>query len=254
MTTHCVVPDVQFKPGNDGRFLERIGEFLVDRQPEVIIQIGDFADLPSLSSYDVGKKSFEGRPYTNDIAAAQYGMECLLGPIERYNAKQQKNGKKQYKPRKILTLGNHEHRITRVIESDARLDGTISLTDLGYERFGWEVYPFLQPVFVDGIAYAHYFVSGAMGRPVTNARMLLLKKHMSCTMGHNQNWDICRDTRADGKPVIGLFCGSCYEHNEDYLGPQGNNYDRGVWMKYEVSNSSYFPHFISLDYLKKKYK
>ena len=72
-------------------------------------------------------------------------------------------------------------------------------------------------------------------------------------MGHNQFWDIHRDTRADGTPVIGLFSGSCYEHNEDYLGPQGNNYDRGFWMKYEVKDGSYYPHFISLNFLEVKY-
>ncbi len=251
--SHCVIPDCQVKPGNDLRFLSRIGEFLVEKKPDVVIQIGDFADMPSLSSYDIGKKSFEGRRYNHDIQAAKDGMTALLSPIWEYNKRQIKNGKKQYKPRMVLTLGNHEERINRVVEGDARLEGTISQRDLAYESFGWEVYQYLEPVIVDGIAYSHFFVSGAMGRPVTNARMLTIKKHMSCTMGHNQNWDIHRETRADGKPVIGLFCGSCYEHDEDYLGPQGNTYDRGIWMKYEVSNGSYFPHFISLDYLRKKY-
>ena len=230
-TKHCVIPDVQFKPGNDPAFLTRVGKYLVDKKPDVIVQIGDFADMESLSSYDQGKKSFEGRRYSRDIEAAKEGMTALLSPIWEYNNQQRKNGKKQYKPRMILTLGNHEERINRVVENDSRLEGTISQADLEYEKFGWEVYPYLEPVIVDGIAYSHYFTTGVMGRPVTSARALVLKKHMSATMGHNQFWDIHRDTRADGIPVLGLFCGACYEHNEDYLGPQGNNYDRGIWMK-----------------------
>lgn len=254
MATHCVIPDVQFKPGNDPGFLYRIGQFIVEKKPDVVVQIGDFADMPSLSSYDVGKKCFEGRRYRDDIEAAHIGMKALLKPLHDFNEKQRKSGHKQYKPRLVLTLGNHEDRINRVVNSDARLEGTISEEDLQYRDFGWEVFPYLDPVIIDGIAYSHYFVTGVMGRPVTSARAMVLKKHMSCTMGHNQNWDIHRETRADGTAVLGLFCGSCYEHNEDYLGPQGNNYDRGIWMKYEVSSGSYYPHYISLSYLEKKYK
>ena len=250
---HCVIPDVQFKPGNDPTFLNNIGKYLVEKRPDVIVQIGDFADMPSLSSYDIGKKSFEGRRYRDDVEAAWLAMDALLQPIHEYNHRAKQNGKKQYKPRLVLTLGNHEERINRVVESDARLEGTISIDDLGYKEQGWEVYDYLEPVIIDGIVYSHYFVTGVMGRPVTSARALALKKHMSCTMGHNQFWDIHRDTRADGKPVLGLFVGSCYEHDEDYLGPQGNNYDRGIWMKYEVSDGAYYPHFISLNYLKTKY-
>ena len=130
---------------------------------------------------------------------------------------------------------------------------TISLEDLKYKEYGWEVYPYLQPVIVDGVAYCHYFTSGVLGRPVASARHLVQKKHMSCTMGHVQNWEMHREVRADGTPVLGLFVGSCYEHDEDYLGPQGNTYDRGIWVKHEVSEGHYHPMFVSLSYLKKKY-
>ena len=251
---HCVIPDTQVKPGVDLSYLNHIGRYIVEKKPDVIIQIGDFADMPSLSSYDFGKKSFEGRRYKDDIEAAQLGMETLLSPIWAFNAQAKKNKEKRYKPRMVLTLGNHEDRITRAINSDPKLDGTIGLGDLQYEKFGWEVFPYLQPIVIDGIAYCHYFTSGQMGRSVTNARLLAIKKHMSCTMGHVQNWDIHREVCADGRAIIALFSGSCYLHNEDYLGPQGNTYDRGIWMKHEVESGSYHPLYVSLKYLAKKYE
>lgn len=254
MTTHLVIPDVQVKPGNDFRFLNNIGKYIVEKKPDVIVQIGDFADMPSLSLYDVGKKSFEGRRYRNDIQAAHEAMEALLGPINSFNERAKKNKEKQYRPRMILTLGNHEHRIERAVENDAKLEGVLSVGDLQYEGYGWEVVPFLEPIVVDGIAYCHYFTSGILGRPVPSARSLVIKKHMSCTMGHVQNWELHREVRADGSPVLGMFCGSCYEHNEDYLGPQGNTYDRGIWMKHEVKDGHYHPLYVSLNYLEKKYK
>ncbi len=251
---HLVIPDVQVKPGNDLAFLTRLGKYIVEKKPDTIVCIGDFADMPSLSSYDVGKKSFEGRRYKADIEITHEAMVTLMSPIWSYNKHMRRTKHAQYNPRLILTLGNHEHRIDRVVEGDCKLEGTISIDDLKYASYGWEVYPFLQPVIVDGICYSHYFTSGVMGRPVTSARMLVQKKHQSCVMGHVQNWELHREVRADGTPVMGLFAGSCYEHNEDYLGPQGNHYDRGFWMLHEVKgDGSFQPMYVSLDYLKRKY-
>jgi len=253
MIKHLIIPDVQLKPGNDTTFLTAIGNYIIAKQPDVVVCIGDFADMPSLSSYDVGKKSFEGRRYKADIEAAQEGMAALLAPLEAYNKRRAATKHGKYVPRLVLTMGNHEHRIDRVVEGDPKLDGTISTKDLKYEAFGWEVVPFLQPIVIDGVAYCHYFTSGLLGRPVASARHLVQKKHMSCTMGHVQNWEMHREVAADRRPVMGLFAGSCYEHNEDYLGPQGNTYDRGIWMKHEVANGHYHPMFVSLNYIKKNY-
>lgn len=253
MTKHLVIPDCQVKPGHGYEYLRRVGHYMVDKQPEVVIQIGDFADMESLSSYDIGKKSFEGRRYRNDIEASREAMTTLLEPLHTYNERQRKNGKRQYKPRLVLTCGNHEHRIDRVVDGDPKLDGTISIRDLGYEEFGWEVYPFLEVCVIDGVAYSHYFTSGSMGRPVTSPTALLTKRHMSAVMGHVQNRGIAYAQRADGKEITGIFCGSCYEHNEDYLGAQGNNYWRGVWMLHDVNDGEFDAMQVSLKYLKDKY-
>lgn len=249
MTTHCVIPDVQVKPGNSTEFLTKLGEYLVEKKPDKIICIGDFADLPSLSSYDVGKKSFEGRRYKADIEASHAAMEALLGPIWDYNNRALSNKKKRYLPELILTIGNHENRINRVVENDSKLDGTISLDDLRYEEYGWKVIPFLDVELVDGIAYSHYFTTGVLGRPALSARNLVLKKHMSCVQGHNQKMEIYNEYRADGKMITGLFAGCCYLHDEDYLGPQGNNYFRGIHFLHDVNDGEFHCHSITLDYI-----
>src|ERR1700744_666630 len=253
MTKHFVLPDVQCKPGIDLEYLSHIGNYVVDKQPDVIVNIGDFADMESLSSYDIGKKDFEGRRYRLDIEASHAAMEALLSPLNQFNEKQRKNGKKQYKPRMVLTLGNHENRIDRVVNGDPKLDGTISISDLGYEDYGWEVYPYLDVVVIDGIAYSHYFTSGSMGRPVTSPTALLNKKHMSCVMGHVQDRGIAYACRADGKEITGLVAGICYEYEMDYLGGQGNNSWRGVWMLHGVDDGQFDAMSVSLDYLRKKY-
>lgn len=155
MIRHLIIPDVQAKYGEDFTFLKKIGTYIVEKKPNVIIQLGDFSDMESLSSYDQGKKSFEGKRYTKDIEASQEAMECLLQPIREFNIKAKKNKDKLYKPRLILTLGNHEQRINRAVENDPKLEGLIKIEDLPYQD--WEVIPFLVPIIVDGVCYCFAF-------------------------------------------------------------------------------------------------
>jgi len=150
MPVHLVIPDVQAKDGNDFTFLKCLGNFIVEKQPDTIICIGDFADMESLSTYDKGLKSFEGKRYTKDLFAARDAMDALLEPLFRYNKTAKKNKHKQYKPRMVLTLGNHENRINRAINEDSKLEGLMSIDDLPYQD--WEVYPFLDVVVIDAIA------------------------------------------------------------------------------------------------------
>lgn len=225
----------------------------MEKQPDKIICIGDFADMPSLSSYDVGKKSFEGRRYTRDVAATRAAMALLLQPLAEFNARQRKNGKRQYIPEMHLTLGNHEERINKAVNNDPKLDGVLSIKDLSYEEFGWKVYPFLEVVVLDGVAYSHYFTTGVAGRPASTATVLLNKKHMSCVAGHQQGKQIATAVRADGKQITAIIAGSCYTHDEDYMGPQGNKHWRGILMLHEVNDGQFDEMFVSLDYLNKKY-
>jgi hypothetical protein len=253
MSKHLVIPDCQVKPGQSVEYLSWIGQYAAEKKPDVIVCIGDFADMPSLSSYDIGKKSFEGRTYTADVKAARKGMRALMKPIHDEQEKLRANHRPRWNPRLVLTLGNHEERIERAIEYDRKLDGLISIKDLAYEAFGWEVHPFLEVVVIDGVAYSHYFTSGVMGRPVISAQMLITKKHMSCFAGHQQGRQIAYGRRADGKEMTAIIAGSCYEHNEGYMGPQGNEHWRGFYMLHEVNDGSFDEMAVSLDYLRRTY-
>jgi Calcineurin-like phosphoesterase len=248
---HLVIPDTQVKYGENYDYLKHIGMYMVEKQPEVVIHLGDFADMESLSSYDVGKKSFEGKRYIKDIEAARQAMDCLLSPLRDYNARAKKNKEKQYKPRLVLTLGNHEQRIARAVNDDPKLEGLIKYEDLPYQD--WEVHDFLVPVFIDGVAYCHYFPTGVLGRPAATATALVSKMHMSCVAGHQQGKQVAYGKRPDGSTITCIIAGSCYEHNEGYLDHQSNNHFRGLVMLHEVSNGTYDEMFVSLKYLRNKY-
>ncbi len=253
MAKHLVLPDTQIKPGVPLEHLDWIARYVVEKKPDVLVIIGDWADMPSLSSYDVGTKSFEGRTYRNDILAANDALQRFMAPIEAEMERIARRHLKRWNLRKIVTLGNHENRINVVIEKDRKLDGMISTKDIFFEQFGFEVYPFLQPVSVDGVVYCHYFCSGVMGRPITTARALLTKMHQSCFAGHQQERDIAYGKRADGSRITGIIAGCCYLHDETYLNPQTNNVWRGVYMLNQVENGSFDEMPVSLDFLRRKY-
>lgn len=249
---HLLIPDGQVKPGVPLWHWELIGHYIVEKQPDVIINIGDFADMESLSSYDKGKKSFEGRRYKKDIQAARDAMDMLLQPIKDYNKGKRKANR--YEPRMVLTLGNHEYRIERAVENQPELEGMIGFHDLPYED--WEVYDFLKPVCIDGVYYAHYFVnpSSLYKKPLTGQMETRLKNTgHSFTMGHQQMLQYGMRHLSTGQTLHGLVAGACYLHDEDYLGHQGNNYWRGIVLKHRVKKGEYDACFVSLDYLKDKY-
>jgi hypothetical protein len=235
--THMVIPDTQVKPGVNTDHMEWIGNFAQEKQPDTIIMIGDWWDMPSLSTYDKGKTAFEGRRYVNDIEAGRKAMEKLLRPIK-------------YKPRLVFCMGNHEMRIQRVVDLNAEYQGKFDLADMGLHEYGWEVVPFLKPIEIGGIMYCHYFTSGVMGRPVSSAAVLLREAQQSATMGHVQHCDMAMHKKTQQRAV---FCGTCYTHNEEYLGHQGNDQRRQVLMKHEVQDGRYDLMEVSLNFLGKMY-
>lgn len=242
---HFVIPDVQAKPGVPLKHLEWAGRYAAEKRPDVIVCIGDFADMPSLSLYDRGKKSFEGRRYKADIEAAHKAMETLMAPIVN---------EPDYKPELILVIGNHEHRITRATEDDSKLDGTIGLQDLGYEAWGWKVIPFLEVVEIDGVSYSHYFYNPNSGKPYAGTAHTKLKNiGMTFVMGHQQGFDYAAREIASGKKQIGVVAGSFYQHKEVYKGPQGNGHWNGCLMLHEVKDGEFDLMQVSLDYLRRRY-
>ena len=248
--THIFIPDTQVKPGVDMTYLSAIGEYIAFKKPDVIVHIGDHADMPSLSSYDKGKAAAEGRRYHKDIDAAIEGMDLLVSPIKSAIQKD-----KKWKPRMVFTEGNHEFRISRLSEDNPLLHGKVSLADLQYQKFGWEVHDFLKPVEIDGIMYCHFFANPFSGKPYGgSAANILSKVGKSFSQGHKQTFDVTQRYLPTGERQIGLVAGAAYPWDESYKGYQGNKHFRGLVVKHRVENGSYDLMQVSLDYLIDRYK
>jgi hypothetical protein len=256
---HLLIPDSHASPNENLRRYEWLGNLIMEEMPDVIIDIGDWWDMGSLCTHDVGTKSAEGRRYKADVEAGHAADKLAFGPIVKYNNTRSRAKKKHYSPRIIRTLGNHEQRIVRYSEKqDPKLIGTVGLTDIAprLTDLNFTVSPFLAPSIVDGVAYCHYFVSGTMGRPIGSAHLLIQKHFMSCTQGHQHTRDWAEGVRADGIRVQGLICGSYHDpdHNSTYADQQSEGrWWNGLYVKRDVFQGQYDKEEISVDAMRKRY-
>lgn len=207
--------------------------------------------MPSLSSYDRGTKSFQGRSYRADIDAHLDFNDRLWDTVR---------SSKRKLPRRIFLEGNHENRIKKAINLQPELDGAISFDDLELNRYYDTIveYNGRSPgvISVDGISYAHFFISGVMGKAIGGQHpsySILQKGHGSSTAGdlHLLSYDI--QTGIGGRRIQGLVAGCYQDYDADWAGEANKLWWRGVVIKRNVEDGNYDPQFVSLDAIRKEY-
>lgn len=236
------IPDTQCKPGVPLDHLTAAGNYLAEKRPDYIIHAGDHWDFPSLSSYDYDKPlKMEGRRLKDDINAGNKGMRLLNKALGKCKAK------------RILLRGNHEDRLKRAIEKcPSQLEGLLDWSLLETEP--WQVVPFLKPINIHSVLFCHYFYNRRSGKPYTGtAQSILRHVGKSFVQGHRQGLDPSGlHELPDGGRRRGIIAGSFYQHDEEYLGPQGNEW-RGILMLHEVRGGDFDLMEVSLDYLMRRY-
>ncbi len=249
--THLIIPDQHAHPDYPNDRADWVGKLIKDIRPDVVVNIGDAADMPSLSSYDKGTRAFQGRNYRNDINAHLDFQERMWAPLKRTKKK---------KPHSVVLEGNHEYRIKRALNFSPELDGAISFKDFQFERYYDDVveYSGRSPgvYVVDGVHYAHFFISGIKGLPVSGehaAYSLLTKKFVSCTQGHSHLLDYCVRTTVGGLKINGLVCGVYQDYEADWAGEANKLWWRGIAICRNVEDGHYDPQFVTLDNLRKEY-
>lgn len=247
LPTIFVIGDTQCKQGVSLEYLEWVGAYIARKKPDIIVHIGDHYDMASLSSYDKGQLSAEGRRVKADIDAGDAGLDIIEKHIKSVP---------NYNPRKVVTLGNHEERIDRFVGFNPEFEGFIGTDKLAFTRYGWEVYPFLTPANICGINFVHYVQNGMTGKPLGGNVLTRLKNvGESFVMGHQQVLDTAlRYLPLSGKPQIGVIVGACYLHDEGYKGFQGNHHFRGCVMLYECKEGFAMTKAVSLNHMRELYE
>lgn len=257
-----ILPDSHAKPGISNDRYDWLNKLIWDRRPTYVVDLGDFADMESLSSYDKGKLSGQNRHVGKDIEWAVNARERLskgladLSPELRTN-KCRNNGKPRY--RWDLTLvalaGNHEHRVDKYVNDHPELLGIMKQDVSDAEKQGWEWHPFMEKTTIEGITFCHYFHNG-MGKPlggVMPARTLTQKLYTSTVSGHSHIWNHYSDVTATGKRINGLVAGCYFGHEEAYARHSNATWDRSVTLLHNVVDGDYDIEKLSYDRVRNEY-
>jgi len=208
--------------GNDRA--DVLGDLLYDFRPDVVIDLGDSADLNSLCSHET-RGAEPSTTYGDDIEAHLDFQSRLRARFNRQHRR---------KPHWVWIEGNHENRIARALNNDPRLLGAISYNHLKLDKFFDEVFYYRNnaPYVLkrDNMVFSHFLTSGNYGTPMSSIHHgynLVKKTGRSTFVGHTHKRSHYMDEGMSGSPqgvVVGCFKG----HEETWAGQANNDWWHGV--------------------------
>jgi hypothetical protein len=248
-TTILVIPDSHSEPDQDLTRYTLLGRMICDVFANVsskciVVQIGDWYDLASMSSYErPGSKSFEGRRFMDDLDAGMEAQRLVWKEVEDYN--RWRRGENVLDIEWHWLQGNHEQRLAKALEADpTKLEGVISMAMLTEDSpIPWTVHDFLRPLFINEVGFCHYWASGVMGRGIggENPAATILRKQMtSCVQGHTHTLDYAERTRADGVKLSAAVVGCYFTDFVSWAGYQVNQlWTPGVAVLRDVNGGQF---------------
>lgn len=250
---HMIIPDPQIRPGVPTDHIDWAATAVCEYRPDVLVVIGDWWDLPSLSTHDApGSREAEGRRVKDDIDAGNEAFARFVKPINKVRDRLRASRKKRWNLECHFFFGNHEDRLTRAIFREPKWDGVLTLAAL--ETPGFQRHDFLKIVEIDGIKYSHYFANTHSGRPIGGSIENRLNKiGGSFVQGHEQGLLYGIKQYPGELRRHGLVCGSFYQHDEGYRGPQSNSEWRGIVVLNRVAEGDYDVMPLRMEYLREKY-
>ena len=242
MKTHLIIPDAHAHFEHDNKRFEWLGKLIYDIRPDVVVDIGDSADMPSLCHYDKSHHKFNSRSYRKDCDVYIDAMEKTWHPYKKHKKKL---------PLRVKTKGNHEFRIEKSLEQETTWRGLYSPADLEEERFNDHVYPHLKEALIDGITYNHYAPTPLMSKPiggVSPAYKIIKEKHKSYVVGHDH-----RRFFHEEAGLMSLVVGCYVDYHADFAGVANNNWWRGVVVLRGVENGRFDHEWIGMRRIKEEY-
>ncbi len=254
MRRHLIIPDVQTKPGNCGTHLDWAAAAVIDYKPDVIVVIGDFADMPSMSCHEKpGSKHAIMQNVKADFDAANEAFERFQSPIQKEMDRLAGGHRKRWTPECHFLFGNHENRIVNALNAEPKYEGLFGLET--FKTPGFERHEFLRIVEIDGIKYCHYFPQPYSGKAIGGTIVSRLNNiGSSFVQGHQQGFLYASKQYPD-HVKHGLVCGRFYFEDEHYRAKdvQASEWN-GIVVLNEVRNGTYDLMPLSMNYLRKKYE
>lgn len=191
-----------------------------DQKPDVIVDGGDGDDFHSLCSHE-RNETYKGR------------LKPLLGADLESAAKMRAILHREIKHpcRKVLTLGNHEHRIWSYEDNNPAMYGIVSnmYTEI-LRSTGWEYHPYGAYVEIAGINFTHVPFN-VMGKPVGGeniCKQIADKSTKDICFGHtHQEMKVPSHKFGNAVSVI-AFNGGCFMPS-GYIPNYSKNTKKEFW-------------------------
>lgn len=227
------IGDTHADPNHDSslrRFTD-MGEYLAPEDCDIVCQVGDWYDMPSITDHR-GRLEGEGDRYALDIEVGNQALAQFMRPFRK---------RKRKMPHFIFLVGNHEYRIDRYIQQNPKLAGSIGFNkDTHFDKWGWEVVPFGRYRNIGGFYCTHHIL-GKAGRPVALGPTFT-KRGVSLVVGHTHESHHIKIPRQAGYSHgldVGCMTRSDYANAEDWSAPNEHSTWRGIHIMEGVADGDY---------------
>jgi predicted phosphodiesterase len=155
VTRVVVVADTHTNPNLQNHRASHIGKFVADHAPDYLVHLGDWADWEFASRFE-DWSSLHGRersPFKDELDDFVSFVERLSTPIAHMSKP----------PKLVTTLGNHDERVWLFENTHPECEGMM-WAELEAALSEWEVYPYRQYAFINGVGFTHA-PHNAAGKP-----------------------------------------------------------------------------------------
>jgi predicted phosphodiesterase len=199
----CVVGDLHAAPGMDLSHVDQIASHIEATSPDAVVLIGDVCTFDSVSTHDpLGSITAKNQP---SISA---DMDTLEEVAERLDG---------LTPDLFVTLGNHEERLRRYEEQDARLAGSLwpRLTST-FEAYGFSVTDYGEFLELGGVRFTHVPLN-LMRRPYANIDAIAREAKWPIVYGHSHEQNVKTARKIGGGfTILNVPCSLPHGHVEKY--------------------------------------
>jgi len=223
--TICAIGDYHDCPGQDKSRIKWFARYIADTNPDLVVQIGDFADWNSLSKHEKpGTIGYADKPaFVDDLESAEEALSLFRKTL--------KDG-----PPCHITYGNHEERLERWDNDQPESKGLsfADRRDVLFKNYGWKSYAYGQWLFVNGVGFVHV-PHNLMGREYGGKTVNTIGNDavFSIVFGHShRKAEISVPKIGPAKSIEVLNLGTAMPNGlvKYYAGKSMTGWAYGVWM------------------------
>ena len=264
MTSTLVIGDPHTHPNEDQRRFDILGRFIVDHQPDNIVQIGDFLTYDSISAWNRSKRlTMEGKRLGAEMQAGSSAYGLIMQPMRDMNESRRTHKRALYKPNMFWIEGNHEDRALRYAENNPELADIVDYRSyFDPEADGWVIVPYREHCEVSGVLFTHAPMSGN-NQPLSSKHLVknVIKDYAApLVFGHTHKLAYeCDGVLAlnGGKRITALNVGCYFDEVPNYA--EGSRGPREWWaglvmLHHTDAAGGYDLATYSLDFLKEHYQ